>query len=60
MPSLGNGPQPMIDAGDKATWKASPIMMAEAGTTMVPAPRETLAMMFISQTKTLPLNTSAP
>jgi hypothetical protein len=34
--------------------------MAKAGTIMLPAPRETLARRFISQTSTEPPNITAP
>ena len=60
MPSLGNGPQPVISAGDRARWNASPMAIAKAGTTMLPAPRETLAMTFISQTNAEPPNKTEP
>ena len=60
MPSAGKGPQPRISAGDRARWKASPMAMAKAGTIMLPAPRETLAKRFISQTKIEPPNMTPP
>ena len=58
MPIAGNRPKPKISAGDSGTSSTTPIQIAIAGTNMLPVPRMTLASAFISQTSTVPPNTT--
>ena len=58
MPMAGIGPQPKISTGESGTSSATPTQTAADGTSMLPVPRIELASAFISQTSTLPANTT--
>ena len=58
MPSAGIGPQPKIKSGDSGISSTTPMQTASEGTSMLPVPRMMLASAFISQTSTLPPNTT--
>ena len=58
MPMAGIGPKPKISAGESGTSSTTPMQIAIAGTNMLPVPRITLASAFISQTSTVPPNTT--
>ena len=54
----GTGPTPKISSGESGTSSTTPTQIASDGTSMLPVPRITLASAFISQTSTVPANTT--
>jgi len=53
-PSLGNGPQPKISAGERVTRNGLPPSTIPAGSSMLPVPRTALASVLKSQTAAAP------
>ena len=49
---------PKISRGDNGTRTTTPTQMTNAGTSMLPVPRTTLAKPFMTQSNTLPANTT--
>jgi hypothetical protein len=58
MPSAGNGPMPKISSGESGTSTTTPTQITNAGISMLPVPRMTLANPLSSQSSTLPENTT--
>ncbi len=54
----GIGPKPKISAGESGISRTTPMQIAMAGMNMLPVPRIALASAFISQTRTVPPNTT--
>jgi hypothetical protein len=58
IPSAGMGPRPKIRHGESGTSTTTPTQITNAGTTMLPVPRMTLASPFIAHSSTFPANTT--